>query len=238
MANIWSRLRRPKPRAASPNPSPDMGDSPYDVLVFPVVDWQYRFQRPQHLSREFARRGHRVFYFSTRFVPEMCVCDPQPRPVEPNVFLFDLPGGENPPDIYRDIPNDLQLAAMLSGIKRLREKFGISATLSIVDYPFWARLVRRLENNVVLYDCMDDYASFANAGPPARELEPEILAQADLVVCSSIHLRECARRAGCDPLLIRNGVDPGHFEAPPVSLAFPPDGRTVGYYGAIAEWTD
>src|SRR5262249_43279677 len=191
MPSIWSRLRRPKePRGTSPSPTPDIGCWPYDVFVFPVVDWQYRFQRPQHLSREWARRGHRVFYFSTRFVPEMCVCDPKPRCVEPNVFLFDLPGGENPPDLYRDIPSELQLAAMLSGIRRLREKFNIAATLSMVDYPFWSPLVRRLDNNVTWYDCMDDYASFANAGPPARELETEILAQADLVVCSSIHLRE------------------------------------------------
>src|SRR5262245_15808273 len=146
MASIWSRLRRPRePRAGPPDPAPDVGCRPYDVLVFPVVDWHYRFQRPQHLSRELARRGHRVFHFSTRFVPDTCVCDPKPRCVERNVFLFDLPGGENPPDLYRDVPNDLQVAAMLAGIRRLREKFSIATTLSIVDYPFWAPLVRRLD---------------------------------------------------------------------------------------------
>src|SRR5437773_7110373 len=41
---------------------------PYDIFVFPVIDWDYRFQRPQHLSLEFARSGHRVFYISTKFL--------------------------------------------------------------------------------------------------------------------------------------------------------------------------
>jgi hypothetical protein len=83
---------------------------PYDVLVFPVIDWDYRFQRPQHLSLEFARRGHRVFYISTRLLPALGVREPLFRFIHPNVCLVDLPGGEHPPDIYAEIPAEIQLA--------------------------------------------------------------------------------------------------------------------------------
>lgn len=232
----WLRRRPPSPKPSSPPETVHLG--PYDVLVFPIVDWHYRFQRPQHLSLEFARRGHRVFYFATEFLPDIGIRDPQPQQAAPNVFLVSLPGSYDPPDIYRDIPNELQLTAMEFGIRCLREKFSIGATLSIVDYPFWRPLTQRLTNTIVLYDCMDDYSSFANAGRPVWELEPEILKQADLVVCSSAHLQAKTRSAGRESILIRNAVDPAHYETPPASLAIPRDGRTVGCHGAIAEWTD
>jgi glycosyltransferase involved in cell wall biosynthesis len=124
---------------------------------------------------------------------------------------------------------------MECGLRRLRETHELGATLSIVDYPFWAPLARKLNNNVVLYDCMDNYTSFANAGRPARELEAEIAREADLVVCSSAHLQQ---RIGRESALIRNGVDPAHFETPPRALALEPNGRTAGYWGEIGDWTD
>ncbi len=213
--------------------------TPYDVLVFPVIDWDWRFQRPQHLSLEFARRGHRVFYLSTTFLPAFGLPEPHTRTVAKDVHVVDLPASEDPPDIYRDIPNEVQLAAMEYGLQCLKKKFNIGATLSLVDYPFWAPLALRLNNNVVLYDCMDDYLSFRNAGRPARELEPVIASQADLVVCSSTHLQERMRRLGRESILVRNAADPEHFGTPPAALALEPNGRPiVGYYGKINESTD
>ena len=211
---------------------------PYDILVFPVIDWHYRLQRPQQLSLEFARRGHRVFYLSTTLLPAFGLSEPRSRSIEKNIYLVDLPGSEDPPDIYRDIPGELQLAAMEFGLRCLKEKFGIGATLSLVDYPFWAPLVRRLNNNVVLYDCMDDYRSFSNAGKPARELEPEIVRTADLVVCSSTFLQKRMARLGRESILVRNGADPQYFGVRPASLAFESNKQTVGYHGSINEATD
>jgi GT2 family glycosyltransferase/glycosyltransferase involved in cell wall biosynthesis len=211
---------------------------PYDVLVFPVVDWHDCFQRPQHLSLKFAQRGHRVFYFSTGFFAEHCECEMGANPVAPGVYWVRLPGSVSPPDLYLDIPNDVQLAAMENGIRKLRREHHIGATLSIVDYPFWQPLVRQLCNNVTIYDCMDNYSSFANAGRPARELESKMAADADLLVCSSEHLRGRMRARGYDSILIRNAVDANHFAAPPAQLALEPNGRTAGYWGVTAEWTD
>jgi hypothetical protein len=211
---------------------------PYDVLVFPVIDWDYRFQRPQHLSLEMARRGHRVFYISTTFLPAFGLLEPRSRAVANNVYLVDLPAGDDPPDIYRDIPSELQLGPLEFGLRCLKQKFSIGATLSIVDYPFWAPLVRRLNNNVVIYDCMDDYQTFRNSGRPARELEPEIIHQADVVVCSSTRLQERVSRQGRESILIRNGVDPRHFGPRPAALAISSDQPIVGYHGSITESTD
>jgi GT2 family glycosyltransferase/glycosyltransferase involved in cell wall biosynthesis len=210
----------------------------YDILVFPVVGWFDRFQRPQHLSLELGKMGARVFYFSNRFIPSLCLYDPEVREVALNVFWAALPGGFNPPDIYADIPTELQTAVIAEGVQRIRERCGIGTALAIVDYPFWAPIVRQVPNAVVLYDCMDAYASFGNAGRPARELERELATSADLVVCSSRHLQSVMRGYGRDSALVRNGVDVSHFETRPGTLAFERKRPTVGYWGATAEWTD
>ena len=39
----------------------------YDIFCLPIIDWNFRFQRPQQLLSRFASRGHRVFYVGTEF---------------------------------------------------------------------------------------------------------------------------------------------------------------------------
>jgi hypothetical protein len=61
----------PEPVAAAvlnwPTPTVSRG---YDVVCFSVIDWQFRFQRPQQLMTQFTRRGHRVFYIKqSTFLP-------------------------------------------------------------------------------------------------------------------------------------------------------------------------
>lgn len=179
--------------------------------------------------------GARVFYFSNRFIPSLCVYKPELSEVAPNVYWTMLPGSIHPPDIYAEIPSELQVAAIVEGIQHVRDRFNVGAVLAIVDYPFWAPVLRQVPNTVVVYDCMDAYASFANAGRPARELEREIVTNADMVVCSSDYLRDSMRRYGRETTLVRNGVTVSHFGKRPQSLAFEPRRSTVGYWGATAE---
>lgn len=128
---------------------------------------------------------------------------------------------------------------MTFGVQCVREKFEIGAALCLVEYPFWSPLVKGLNNVVVFYDCMDEYTTFPNSGPPVFLLEPEILREADAILCASPKLQQDVRdRTGRSSVLIRNAVNPQHFATPPSKLALPADGRTVGYHGAIATWTD
>src|SRR5262245_18134112 len=71
-----ARWRRHAPATAAPPPA---GPPPvtsagaavsrerHDVLCLPIIDWDYRFQRPQQLLSQFADAGHRVFYASITF---------------------------------------------------------------------------------------------------------------------------------------------------------------------------
>ena len=43
--------------------------SKYDVICFSIIDWDFRWQRPQQIMSEFANQGHRVFFISTTRFP-------------------------------------------------------------------------------------------------------------------------------------------------------------------------
>ncbi len=58
--------RRAKPQSAAEVLADDNPQG-YDVICLPVIVWNSRFQRPQQLMDQFARRGHRVFYASLGF---------------------------------------------------------------------------------------------------------------------------------------------------------------------------
>ena len=58
---------RALPRA--PSPAPLAAENLYDVVCLPIIDWDFRFQRPQQLMSRFAAAGHRVFYVAQTFRP-------------------------------------------------------------------------------------------------------------------------------------------------------------------------
>ena len=39
----------------------------HDVIILSVIDYDFRFQRPQHFAVRFAENGHRVFYINANF---------------------------------------------------------------------------------------------------------------------------------------------------------------------------
>src|SRR6185436_4138184 len=56
---------KPRPRVQLPK-----ADGRYDVIVLPIFDFDFRFQRPQQIAMQFARAGHRVFWVSpARMLP-------------------------------------------------------------------------------------------------------------------------------------------------------------------------
>lgn len=213
------------------------GPKPYDVFVFPVIDWEFRHQRPQQLALQFAERGHRVYYFRTTFSSSEAY-EPVVRLVAPNVFTVSLPCSGKPPVIYSESLDPAQLDSVVSGIELLRTRFSIGAAVSVVDHPFWAPVCGRLTNHRVVYDCMDHHAGFSNNNSNVLSQESRLLSSADLVVASSAKLFDMVKASSANPLLVRNAGQYEHFCAPPAKLAFEKTRPVIGYYGAISEWFD
>lgn len=214
------------------------GPRPFDVLVFPVIDWFFRHQRPQHLALELASRGHRVFYFATKFDAAADESLPDAKVVAPNVHLVTLRCSPPHPVIYNDHPTAQQVAELADYIAELRRKFDLSTTVSIVDHPFWYPVASALTNNRVVYDCMDHHGGFSNAGPQIEESERRLIESADLVVVSSDRLAARHAPAAKRLVTIRNAAEYNHFANPRSPVPSWKERPIIGYYGAIAEWFD
>lgn len=234
-----------------PMPEHDEGDQieGIDLFRFPIIDWNYRWQRPQQISRQFARNGTRVFYFYIDTLPvnnadatfEQIQSAMVVEEAEPNVWLVRL-CSHSKLNAYRDpIENALDQKFMLWSIEALKQKFDIRHTVSIVDLPFWSPVVFALDHNKIIYDCMDDHAGFSNTSEALLSLEPNLIKMADLVVTSSMDLYNNAKTFNPSVYLIPNAAEYEHFAVDRYET--PSDisqisGPIVGYIGAIADWFD
>lgn len=204
----------------------------YDVVCFPIIDWDFRFQRPQQLMTRFAEAGHRVFYIAPWF--RAAGADYEIRLLRKNVYEISLRGPDR--NVYTDVLDGAALEELWRGLDSLRRDLGLGATVSFVQLPFWSRLVAKARAEFAwpaVYDCMDYLAGFSTHCAAMLKQEEGLLQDADLVVVSSAFLEQEARRHNHNVLLLRNACDYAHF------AGCDPGGRPIiGYYGAIADWFD
>jgi polysaccharide pyruvyl transferase CsaB len=217
--------------------------TPYDVICFSIIEWDFRYQRPQQIVSQFADQGHRVFYFSIseqlpvgdkRYainklrdnVWEVQLATPQP---------IDLHSGKLPLDVARFLTEDL---------RSLRDEMEITSAISLVQFPTWATTAYAARDAFgwpVIYDCMDNWSTF-----PGMETLDDLMAQerklvasADLLVVSSETLWEKWSRLNPNSVLARNAADFTRFHNPqPNDLLADASKPIIGYFGAIAEWFD
>lgn len=211
----------------------------FDVVIFPIIDWHFRIQRPQHIARELARRGHRVFYltvaprggaeapgFRLLEMPEhgVFICELQIVGTE----KFDLYGGRIAPD---------SIAEIRAALKSMWKSQRIGGSVSIVQHPSWCSMVRSIPANFVVYDCMDHHAGFSTHTRDVGRHENALIESSDLVVVTSEWLRN--HHSGHDPEVIRNAAEIERFLPLADSVRERVEKQpVVGYVGTIAEWFD
>jgi GT2 family glycosyltransferase len=206
----------------------------HEVLCFPIIDWDFRFQRPQQLMKRCAEAGHRVFYLKQTFRR-----GGSPYEIDekiPNVFEVTLRGPAK--NVYRDRLDPDSVEILFAGLDALRRDQSFGATVSIVQLPFWLPVAKRFRAErawPMVYDLMDYHAGFTSNNDAMLEAETELLESADLVLASSAVLEEEARRHNANVLRLPNACDYLHF----ASVEEPSNARpVVGYYGAISDWFD
>jgi glycosyltransferase involved in cell wall biosynthesis/tRNA A-37 threonylcarbamoyl transferase component Bud32 len=213
-----------------------------DIIVFPVIDWYYRFQRPQQIAVRLASHGHRVFYLRTYFSEGR---EPffQPTRNYPSVTDVQL-GLPVYKDIVADQLDETSNKILFDQFQLLREKLNISKAICLVDLPFWSPLVLELQQTFgwkIIYDSMDQLSGFSNVTPLMLEPEIELIKKSNLVLTTSHLLFNEKSQLNTNCLLVPNGTDFDHFNYLPEEL---PDELLdlqkpiIGYYGAISDWLD
>ncbi len=220
--------------------SQEEGSGLYDVLVFGVINWDFRFQRPQQLARTMVRAGHRVLYVAAELTSGNSV---ELRAVANGVTEVVLGGGSTGLTPYTGSIDKRLLSSLFEQMKWLRQRYSLGSAVVIVDLPFWwpvALELRRVFGWRVIYDCMDRHSGFGTNSVEMLKSEHALLTRADAVIVSSGPLLEdVARVRSGITEIVRNAGDIAYFrQAYSEDPADPASEVILGYYGAIAEWFD
>lgn len=226
---------REEPGAPTPMPSK------FDVICFSIIDWSFRWQRPQQIMARLAREGHRVFFLSTTEFLPWGGESYRVTPLRENVwelkiatpFALDVYGGIMPPELARSIADDFD---------QLRRDFNITCAVSFVQVPTWSAAAYETRERFgwkVVYDCMDEWNTFPGMKQPLLEAEKELVVKTDVLVVSAQRLVEKWRDDHADLLLARNAADVDHYaNVQPNDLLAQLPHPIVGYFGAVADWFD
>lgn len=211
----------------------------YDIVCFPIIDWDFRFQRPQQLLTQFARDGHRVFYIRTTL--NESDSDILQGQIAANIFDLQLPGPAHL-NIYRGEINAELLERLLKVLEGFRRQAGLHEVVCLVQLPFWRPLalaLRRKWGCKIVYDCMDEHTGFSTTSGSMSKQEESLLRESDLVLATSRVLLEKSSAAARRLLHLPNATDFDHFNKPgslnPIEQLGSP---IIGYYGAISDWFD
>lgn len=233
-----SRAGDARPQVPSFLPSPRQDGVP-DYIVWGVIDWHFRHQRPQHLASALAASGRRVFYVSSRLGS-----DRRPgfsaEPLDSAGRLFqvrlNVPASAS---IYEDAPDAPAVDQLRASTGELLQWADAGSVVSVVQHPYWHPVASVLPNSRMVYDCMDHHEGFGNNAASILALEQALLRDSALTIVTSSWLESIvgSRAARCS--VIRNAGEFAHFAQPPQRVFADPRGRkVVGYVGAIAEWFD
>ncbi len=240
---------RVPPQLVAPAPMPEeepVPPSAPDLVVLSHLRWPWVWQRPQHLVSRLARQraasGARTWYLE----------EPVPDDVEgPELRSEERDGvtrvwlavprewSTTPDDPHRagsfDLAEDAY-AGLLNA--RLREA-GRSPRPDVWLYtPMGVGLARQLAPGRLVYDVMDDLASFRRAPEGLRLRQRAALAEADLVFAGgrSLHRGVVAQgRTECH--LFPSGVETAHYERSRL-LRGRHERPVAGYVGVIDERMD
>ena len=230
-------------------------DSKPDVFVFSIIDWDFRIQRSQHLARELAESGRRVFYVEMLLEPDGLRITRIGR----NIYRVRFPStniGHLQP--YAGSATEEQRLAWNEAFNTFCDIVkATSFKQAIIQHPFWWQMLRSISPEFqLIHDCMDDVSGFSNTDRFVLDLEEDMVANCDKLIVSSQTLFD-KFKASNPSGIIRNAVDADHFSSegkrhsdlfrqkhPSLQMQSSNSGDStsevvnVGYVGAIAEWFD
>lgn len=229
-----------------------LADSAPALIVFSHLRWSGVYQRPQHLLSRFARELPVVVIEEPMFLIEdgaesylqvtedggVTVLTPM-LPISPGRHMgFSR---ESLAEISR-----LLTPKLIAYTRDTDSRSGDTETGPIVWYytPMaLGALPEAIEPSLVVFDAMDDLASFRNAPQALRDKEAAMFRLADLVFTGGPSLYEARRDRHPSVHCFPSGVEAAHFARAADGLV-PPDGLSalpypvLGFYGVLDERLD
>lgn len=225
------------------------------VFLSPV-EWTGIRQRPHHLAVRLARVGN-VLYVNPFGLRSIRFSD-FPRLANRLISMWRPHTGstDNNPNVVSPLFIPLQ-----GKLWQVINRYLVARQIrkQITNYPdcrviVWTEyptphahfLAKRLNASQLVFDCIDDYASFHSSPKLQTAIQNEtraLLTSADVTFASSEHLAEKLGSNERAITVVRNGVEISHFHANTKDFQVPFEVANlakpiIGYIGMISSWFD
>jgi glycosyltransferase involved in cell wall biosynthesis len=132
-----------------------------------------------------------------------------------------------------------------SQVKAAMKRLGFGRPINWVFNPAAAVIAGTLGEELLIYQCVDEYSAFSGVTAQAiLEMEKQLLRKSDLVLVSADLLLQSKSQINPRTVLVRHGVDFKHFRTAldptlkvPEEIANLPR-PVIGFFGLIADWVD
>lgn len=209
----------------------------FDILFLSVIDYDFRYQRPQHLANSFSQEGHRVFYIDANYNNEQTKIIKQVD----NIDVFSVKSNRYSAIHIADYTKNSN--DIITELENIVIENAIRDCVIVVEYPTWVQAAKYFKDKYgfkIVTDYLDDYTGFEDTNIEC--LAPcccELLESSDKIIASSNYLAEHASEYNRNVDIIRNGTEFEHFyKAYKESREIVNERKVIGYYGAIAHWFD
>lgn len=222
-----------------------------DLICISHLRWNFVWQRPQHLLSRLAQ------YYRVLFVEEPVT---NTEIEQPQLDTF-AGHGQHPITILRlfypaqqhfwighNDPRTQQSYAML--LNNYLQQQGYQQPLLWLYTPMAASFIQTIRPQVVIYDVMDELATFKGAPVELKMQERMLLEEADVIFTGGVSLYRARQALAKNIHLFPSGVETSHFaqadsnrpHARP-TLSLPSElanlsGPILGYFGVIDERMD
>ncbi len=220
------------------------------IITFPIITWDFRWQRPQHIVSRLRDNGYSVLYLAMSMAPlqrrfrsdKEAGAALQFNNLAPHVNQIWL-HSKGAVNIYTDPLAGDDLHNVLSGLRALLATLQPKSIHYLIQFPGWwpvAQALRETLGGSIIFDCMDDHGGFSTNTAQALKTEQELIEQADLVITSSALLEDRCKTLNPQTIQVKNGTEFDHFHDPQPNgeLDHLKGSPIIGYYGAISDWFD
>ena len=217
----------------------------YSIVVHSHLKWDWVWQRPQQFLSRFSRKHRLLFVENPDFSDDLGHTRVRLREVSDfpniNVLQITVPAARQNDIAWIDKERRRVVQSLLNG--PLGQSFS-----SIVQWFYDPMAVTafagHLDEELIVYDCMDELSLFRGAPAELVRRERELLAVADLVFAGGPKIWQAKRELNTNCFCYGCGVDAKHFaKACDPDLEVPDDAAGLsrpvfGYIGVVDERID
>lgn len=220
------------------------------IVTFPIITWDFRRQRPQHIVSRLRDSGFSIVYVAMSLAPlgrrlrgnKDALTQIAFNELSPHVNQAWLNSFKQL-NVYTDPIEGDDLWNVSSGLDALIAELRPKSIIYLVQFPGWGLVAQDLRNKLggkIIFDCMDDHAGFSTNSGQALKTEEMLIENADLVITSSNLLEERVKLINSNTIQVKNGTEFEHFANPIQNgqLDHLHNRPIIGYYGAISDWFD